>query len=216
MTRNLLVIFNIDKEDSICELFLPFWRKSGCDLLFSSPCDAPSKLDFVDHVSFGRKLTDRAEDYWFYQSRVLDTFKHCQSLDYDGFVFTQLDSICLGKLPDIGPSDSVHHWIGGDKQGFESTFYLHPPWCFGKDRLEEFVECASRESIQLERGIMDRWIALIMQRHSLPMTKCTWSWSVNSIDTPEFVQSARTAIANGVIFIHGVKNKHQLNQILAP
>lgn len=214
MTPNILVIFNIDKEDDICEMFLPFWRTSGCDLLFSSPLDAPSKLDFVDHVYFGKKLTARgAEDYWYYQSRVLDTFKYCLTLEYEGFIFTQYDSICLGKLPVISTSDSIHHFAGANTQPFESKFCLHPPWCFGKERLEEFVKCASQESIHLERGVMDRWLPLIMQRHKLAFTTSDWSWSKNSIDTPEYVEDCRQAIARGILFVHGVKNRQQLNAI---
>lgn len=216
MSQNLLVIFNVGEEDSVCELFLPFWRKSGCDLLFSSPLDCQSNLRGVTHVHFGRKLTGRRQDYWFYQSRVLDTFKFCISLPYTGFIFTQYDSICLGPLPIIQPSDSIHTVVGGPKEPYESKVCLHPPWCFGKDRLLEFVKAASQEPIDLETGVMDRWLPLIMQRHGLKFEPCRWSWSQNAIDTPEFVELAKAAIANGRLFVHGCKNKTQLDAILRP
>ena len=214
MNQTLLVVFNIGKEDPVCELFLPFWQRSGCDLLFSSPTDCPSKLAGMDHVQFGKKLTGRRQDYWFYQSRVLDTFKHCLTLPHTGFIFTQYDSICLGRLPLIEPSASIHSAVGGLKAPYEAKVCLHPPWCFGIERLQEFVTCASQESIQLEGGVMDRWLPLIMQRHQLKFDECRWSWSKNAIDTPEYVESARRAIANGCLFVHGVKNAQQLEKIM--
>jgi hypothetical protein len=211
----LLVIFNIGDEDEVCRLFLPYWRRSGCDLLFSSPMDAPSRLEGVNHINFGRKLTGRAEDYWFYQSRVLDTFCYCLTLPaYDSFIFTQYDSICLGELPQIGTANSIHRLACGPSPEFESRLGLHPPWCFGRDRLREFVEAASCEPIDLEHGIMDRWMPCVMQRHGLKFDPCEWAWSANAIDTPSFVLCARQAIANGCLFVHGVKNKAQLDAIL--
>jgi hypothetical protein len=214
MNPNLLVVFNIGDEDPICELFLPYWRRSGSDLLFSSPLDCPSQIPGVNHVQFGRKLTGKREDYWFYQSRVLDTFKYCLSLPYDGFIFTQYDSVCFGKLPFIHPSDSIHAKVCGPKAPYESKVCLHPPWCFGKERLEEFTKYASQEPIELEYGVMDRWLPCIMQRHGLPWQHCQWAWSQNAIDTPEFIEMARSAIAAGCLFIHGVKNKKQLHAII--
>lgn len=215
MNSNLLVIFCIQSEDEICRMFLPYWQRSGCDLLFSSPLDAPSKLEGVQHVRFGRKLTDKASDYWFFQSRWLDTMKYCLTLPFEGFVFTCYDSICLGALPLVGRKDSIHTFACGPTPQFESTWGLHPPWCFGVDVLKEFVEAAGREPITLEGGVADRWLPCVMQRNDIAFEPCNWSWSRNGIDTFEYAESARQAIASGVLFVHGVKNKAQLDLILS-
>jgi hypothetical protein len=220
-TPNLLVVFNRAEEDEVCRLFLPFWKRSGCDILCSSPLNAPSTLAGVIHYHAGQELPRRRQEArrrrWWYQSRVLDTMKYCLLLDYEGFVFTQYDSICLGPLPRIRPGDSIHRFAGGEAPGFKSRFFLHPPWCFGKERLHQFVEAASTCDIQLtENGIMDRWLSLIIEEQCMPFICCNWAWSVNSIDTPDYVACARQAIASGCLFIHGVKNKQQLDAILAP
>jgi hypothetical protein len=80
--------------------------------------------------------------------------------------------------------------------------------------LQEFVKAAYREPMELEHGIMDRWMPCVMQRHKLKYDPCEWAWSANAIDTPSFVLCARQAIANGCLFVHGVKNKQQLESIL--
>lgn len=216
-TPNLLVVFNRAAEDPVCELFLPYWQRSGCDILCSSPLEAPSALPCVTHYHAGQefKYAERSS-WWRYQSRVIDTMKFCLTQDYQGFIFTQYDSICLGPLPLIAPLDSVHRLAGGAAPGFTSSFFLHPPWCFGIKRLEEFVKAASPYNITTtEDGIMDRWLSLIIERDCQPFTRCEWSWTANSIDTPDLVACARQAISNSCKFVHGVKNKQQLDAILA-
>ena len=212
---NLLVIFNRAAEDEVCKLFLPYWKRSGCDILCSSPLDAKSQLAGVEHCYFGKQLQASRATWWWYQARVLETMELCLTLDYQGFIFTQYDSICLGPLPLIEPLDSIHRLVGGAAAPFASSFFLHPPWCFGWRRLEEFVEAAAHYDIETtETGIMDRWLSLIIEKDCMPFTKCQWGWSCNSIDTPEYVACARQAIANGCLFVHGVKNKQQLDSIL--
>lgn len=216
LNSNLLIILNRRAEDPVCRLFLPFWQRSGCDLIFSSPIDAQSQLPDVNHIHFGLELTAARSTYWHYQARVLDTMKWCLTQSqYDGFIFTQYDSICLDRLPYIHPSDSVHLIGGGAAPPFKSTFFLHPPWCFGYHRLAEFVAAAARYDIrETETGIMDRWLSLIIEEHCMPFTPCSWAWSVNSIDTPEYIACAKQAIMNKRLFIHGVKNEEQLKAIL--
>lgn len=215
-SRQLLVIFNVGEEDSICEAFLPYWRKSECDLLFSSPVDMASTLKGVEHFRAGVAMSGRKEDYWKYQSRVLDTMKHVLGLDYDAYYFTQTDSVALGPLPVIQDGECVHHLAGGPQTPFKSSFFLHPPWGFSKLRLKQFVEAAAAYPIQsTEFGIMDRWISLIIEEQGIPFTPSKFSWSSNAIDTPALVESARAAIKKGALFVHGCKNPGQLQQILA-
>lgn len=215
--RQLLILLNVAAEDSVCRLFLPFWQKSGCDLLFSSPDDAKSTIEGVSHFHTGKSIDTRDRSTWYQlQSRTLDTMKHCLTLDYDGFLFTHYDSISLCKLPDIGPDDSIHHLAGGPIAGFSATFFLHPPWCFGKNRLKQFVEAASKYPITIERGFQDMWLSFVMEDNNIPFTHADWSWSANSIDSPILVESARKAVQNGFKFIHGVKNQAQLSAILQP
>lgn len=216
-SRRLMVVLNVGNEDEICKTFLPYWQKSGCDLMFSSPLNAPSALEGVKHVRFGRALTGKADENWFYQSRVLDTMKYCLGLDYDAFLFTQYDSIALGHLPEIGTDDCVQHLCGGDAKPFKSSFFVHPPYCFGKNRLRQFVEAADKYPIETtEFGVQDRWLSLILEEQKIPWQQSNaWTWSANAIDTPELMQSARNAVKNGIRFFHGVKNAQTLNQLLA-
>lgn len=218
--KTLLVIFNIADEDDRCRLFLPYWERSGCPLLFSSPYDAPSRLDGVFHLHVGRKIPQHREQWWFYQARVLATMEQVLALPFDSYIFTQYDSICLGPLPRIGPTASIHNMACGPVPEFKAKRGLHPPWCFGRDTLKRFVAKAKEFPIETtEQGIMDRWLALILEEMcgpypESPYEHASWSWSCNSIDTPEWVAAARTAIARGALFVHGVKNETQLKQIL--
>lgn len=219
MTKNLLVVFSRGAEEETCELFLPYWQKSGCDIAISSPVDDPFPSGNKSVVTFthGLSIGPTRDTWWHLQSRMLDTFRHCLLLNYDAYVFTQFDSITLGPLPYIGVDDSIHRLAGGEAPGFKSTFFLHPPWCFGRNRLKQFVEASANYDIQVtEGGIADRWLSLIIERHCMPFTKCNWGISFNSIDTPVHVACVRQAIANEVKFIHGVKDKSQLDSILAP
>lgn len=213
---HLLVIFNVGAEDPVCRDFLPWWQKSGYDLLFSSPLDAPSRLAGVEHVHFGKALTHRShDDYWQYQSRVLDTMKYCLTLRPEVFLFTQFDSICLGPLPRFDENACVMHLQGYDAPPFKSKKFWHPPWLFGRVILQRFVEHASRHDIRCEQGVMDRWLAWIMECHGIEPTPCSWSWSANSMDTAQRTESARQAVRDGKLFFHGIKNKSMLERLLA-
>lgn len=217
MTKNLLVVFSRGAEEDICSKFLPYWRKSGCDIAISAPLDDPFPwhADDVRVFSFGKSIGPTRNTWFHLQSRMYDTFKYCLTLPYDGFVFTQFDSIALGPFPYIGPDDSVHRLAGGEAPGFASSFFLHPPWCFGNNRLKQFVEAADDYDIKTtEGGIADRWLSLIIERHCMPFEKCSWGWTANKIDSPELLSCARQAVKNGALFVHGVDNEKTLAALL--
>lgn len=218
--KTLLIIFNVAAEDDVCRLFLPFWQRSGCNILFSSPYDARSQLDGVLHFYAGKAMIrDRSprdqRSWWWYQSRVLATMKAVVKLPYDGFVFTQYDSICLNAFP-LTCMDLCHaHVASNNSPAFRAKTFVHPPWCFSTTGLQAFITEALKHEIDSEHGIMDRWMAWVLECAGIPVTPTNeWSWSANSIDTPELVQSCRNAITQGAKFVHGVKNQQQLDAIL--
>jgi len=221
--KNLLVIFNVAAEDDVCRLFLPYWHRSGCDILFSSPHDAKSQLDGVLHYYTGKAMRrdgssrDRAS-WWWYQARVLETMKAVVNMPYDGFVFTQYDSIALDTFP-LSCMDLCHaHVFENNDPAYHAKIFVHPPWCFRLVGLKAFIDAASRHNISTsENDVMDRWMARVLESASIPVTPTNpWSYSANSIDTPAIAQDCRNAIARGAKFIHGVKNAQQLASILEP
>ena len=219
MSDTLLTVFNVAAEDDVCRTFLPYWERTGYDIMFSSPYDARSQLDYVLHFHAGRAMTRDRSSWWFYQSRILETFKFVLRLPYNRFVFTQYDSIALGPLPAINPdTGNIHHIAGGPMPQFKAKVFLHPPWCFGRGMLERFVTAAAKHNIETtEYGVMDRWIAYVMEQDTMPIEDASpWSWSMNAIDTPALEASARAAIQRGCLFVHGVKNLDQLCRILPP
>lgn len=218
MNKRLLVIFNVGDEDDVCRLFMPYWKRSGCDILFSSPVDNPSRLERVLHLHTGLALDPvKRATWWKYQARVLATMEDCLYLDYEGYIFTQYDSICLGVLPEIRREDCVHHVFGNNDPNYAASYFVHPPWCFGREQLVRFTRAARNYPIEAEHGVMDRWMAWIMEREKFVVTPSNdWSHSVNSYDTPGRITEGREAIfVKGVRFIHGVKSAVQLNQLLA-
>lgn len=215
--KNLLVIFNVAAEDDVCRLFLPYWQRSGCDILFSSPFDAKSQLDDVLHFHTGRAMTKARSSWWWYQARVLETMRALNSLPYDEFIFTQYDSIALDELPDL-TGRCCCHVFQNDDSAYKAKIFVHPPWCFTHDGLDQFIGHALHHPIQTsEHGVMDRWMAWVLESAGIPVTPTNdWSWSANSIDTPALAQDCRNAIARGCRFIHGCKNASQLASILPP
>lgn len=214
--KNLLVIFNVAAEDDVCRLFLPYWQRSGCDILFSSPHDAKSQLDDVLHFHTGRAMTKARSSWWWYQARVLETMRFLVTLPYTGFVFTQYDSVALDRLWDC--SGCQCHVFQNDDPAYKARTFVHPPWCFSDRALEQFLIEAALHPIQTsEHGVMDRWMAWVLESAGIPVTPTNdWSWSANSIDTPALAQDCRNAIAGGCRFIHGCKNASQLASILPP
>lgn len=215
-SNTLLTIFNVAAEDDICRTMLPYWERSGATLLFSSPYDARSQLDYVLHYHAGRAVTREKASWWYYQSRVLETMKAVMELPFKRFIFTQYDSLCLDRLPADLPPCTMHVSPNGDDR-FKARTYVHPPWCFNREVLEKFVVEADRHPIASEYGVMDRWMAWLLEQAGIAVVPSNpWSWSANSIDKPYLVADCRTAIARGATFIHGCKNLDQLGQILKP
>lgn len=223
MSTSLLTIFNVAAEDDTCRLFLPYWQRSGCDILFSSPHDSKSQLDGVLHYHTGKAMIrdgsvkDRLS-WWWYQARVLETMRFVSTLPYTTFIFTQYDSICLDALPALAPKQVIANLACGPMAGYKAIRALHPPWGFGREALQIFIQCALQFNIQTtESGVMDRWIALVLESSGLAVEDtASWSWSANSINTPALVKSCREAIQAGFKFFHGVKDAGQLVSILPP
>lgn len=213
--KNLLVVFNVAAEDGVCEMFLPYWQRSGCEILFSSPQDAKSQLNDVSHFHAGKAMVGTKASWWWYQARVLETMRFVKTLPQAGFVFTQYDSIALDKLP-FWSGCSCHVFRNNDPT-YKAEIFVHPPWCFDRQTLECFLDEAARYDIATsEHGVMDRWMAWILECAKIQVTPTNdWSWSANSIDRDALVRECRDAIARGARFIHGVKNQAQLKTILA-
>lgn len=216
MTPNLLVIWNIGDEDDVCRLFLPYWRLSGCDLLFSSPLNSPSKLNGVDHVNFGKKLTGRKEDWHFYQERCLDTFKYVLTLPYQGIWFNQYDSFFLGRLPELNETDCIAHCMGNKQPPYKASIFTHPPWGYGRKTLQRLVDaCAKYDLSTLEDGAMDRAFALVMEENGIKVSPSNdWSFSCNSLDSNDWIAQGRQAVKDGKIAFHGIKTAQMLNALL--
>lgn len=231
--RNLMVVLNVGEEDSICESFLPYWKLSGYEVGFSSPHDKPSRFGpFKCGRSYDR---DNPKTWHFYQRRFLETMQLCLETSCTAFCFTQYDSVCFGPLPVPQTDECIVHIAGGEIDGL-GRYFVHPPWIFGRCALEKFVTEAARHPLDMCKGVMDFWMAAIIELAKLKIKDssgvfnasvsddCTiklqcrtgtgWSWSANSIDTPEKIHAAKIFRRSGGLFIHGVKNQSILNKIL--
>lgn len=215
--RQLMVVLNTSEEEQQCNDFLPLWSLSGCSVILSSPADKPCCIAGAGSLIIGRSYNRDDRSTWSnYQHRVLETMRAVVDMDYDSYAFTQYDSITFGPLPLPQSDECWSHIAGGRQEGFESDFFLHPPWLFGKSALRRFIDEADRHPITIENGVMDYWIANIITKANIKLinTAPDVSWSANSIDTPELVDSAKQAIHNGVAMVHGVKNTKQLSAIM--
>lgn len=213
----LMVVINVGAEDGICAEFLPWWRKSGYHVWFSSPADDSSRFGpFITGHSYDK---GRPQTWHNYQSRVLETMKLCQATDYEAFCITQYDSVAFGPLPVPQAEQCITNIAGGGVEGL-GKFFVHPPWMFGRMALQRFIAEADKHPLTMCKGIMDFWMAAILDSAGIPITDCghlgeKWAWTHNSIDTPEKLDSAREFYKRGGLFLHGVKNGHILNQIIA-
>jgi hypothetical protein len=190
---------------------LPFWRKSGCDLLFVSPVDRPVRFESVGEpcVQFALSQHYGVE----LLKRHIFAFNYVLTLPiYEAFCFIEADSITLGAIPDH-PRDGLRCfvWENTSKPRFKADHYLHWPLWMTRRTLEQIAEVATIQ--EPEEGFPDRWLGLLCEQNNIHFRHEPLAFSRNQLDCEDYMNSAVDAVKAGALWVHGVKTKEQLEEL---
>lgn len=205
--KPLLVIFAYGGMDDMIERHWPFWERAQCDMLLSFPTDAPCKrggLAFNSSQHHGAEI----------MRRIFRTFGHVLKMGYDTYYFTEGDSICLRKVP-RALEGGLHGflWKNNDPN-FRASSYPHYCHSMNRNTLTKLALMSKQYDPGAEMGFQDRLIGRICEETGIPMFhRPDLCYSRNRLDTPEYVQQARDAIAGGVCFVHGIKTALELEEV---
>jgi hypothetical protein len=210
--KTLLVIMCYGGDLERIQRHLPFWRESGCDLLFVSPVDDPIRFEQVGHPCAQYALSEHHGVELIRRHIFAFNYSLLHSVEYDAFSFIEADSITLGAIPDH-PCGGLRCfvWENTSKPRFQADHYFHWPLWADRSTLAHIASVARTD--EPEEGFPDRWLALLCERHSIPFTHEPRAFSRNQLDNPDYMQSAVDAIKAGAIWVHGVKTKEQLEEL---
>lgn len=209
MTRKVLIIFTWLGDQDRIERHEPYWKRSGCQLLYSFPCDAPLTI----RPGFCSQWSEQYGESML--KRHIDTLRFCYDAGFDSVYATEADSICLKAAPEpFGTSVGGYVFNDPDNERFRASTFTHWAWSFNRDVLGRFLDAAESDTDALREKFPDRWLSLICERHNIPLRHDDRVWSRNQLDQPDIVRDARQAVQDGVWAIHGVKHSHQLDELL--
>lgn len=207
----------------------PYYLKTGYDILgvgrLDSICNFPAAEGLVAETAIGKDEYVNGDNLPLMHVRALEFAMSMDYMDDDGqaqpydlFCLTEPDAVFFKPLP-LHRGGLMATYCGGNSPGFLGSFFCHGPWYFDRNSAFKAVEFGKRMIARglIERGFPDRFWGLWCDLYGVRFTPLnpTYSYSVNRIDRPEYVQQAREAVAKGVCYVHGVKTQEELNAITA-
>lgn len=164
--------------------------------------------------------------------RFLETIQRFLFLaEYDVLAITEYDTLWFHPLAEeIAKVDPTwflrrfHAYLCStekpSEKGWHHEQFWHQPWIMGKEMAQQIYSVGKTllRLRLLEGGFVDRWLGMLLHLYGIPVDQTNArTFSVNAIDTPEFMAAARKAIRErDIYFIHGVKTEAQLKELLAP
>lgn len=142
--------------------------------------------------------------------------------EYDTLWFHPL-SAEIEKVDPLWFTHRFHAYLCSNEQpsdnGWHHRMFWHQPWIMSQDIARKIFN-AGQALLRLrltERGFVDRWLGMLLELYDIPVEQTNArTFSVNAIDTPEFMAAARRAIKErDIYFIHGVKTETQMKELLA-
>lgn len=219
--KTLVVVITHPEARPILEMNFPWIKlRGGCDV---AVVDHEGSTDVADvnslyYTRLGGAPT-ATPNHWV--DRFLSVVSWClfsdDLKDYTDFLFTEADSIFVRPMPILVPIGGIAATLSGHRsEGFRSDNFWHCPWYFTRLALEMFLK---RSLIMLklglnEQGFIDRFLGLYLELYSVPIRNLAGdgTYSRNTIND-EHIDEARTAIAGGCWFLHGVKSQSVLDAI---
>jgi hypothetical protein len=223
MSPTLIAVLGHAAAKATIERHAPYWEKAECDIVCVGRKDIevpwPSIKRQVGALRIGNDGYAGGLNHlerlmillrWFAEERK--SYSSICVIEYDG-VF--LGPLRVGQQLRIFMSTPAGGSDGSD--GFAPCTYFHTPWWFDHYGAQLVLDYGSRMlNMQIyERGFVDRWLGLLVGLYRLPWSPAP-SFSVNSLDRPEYMAAAREAVRKGAVYVHGVKTELQLKHLTAP
>lgn len=204
----LLIVFCWHGDSERIERHEPYWKRSGCELLYSFPWDAPLR----NRPGFCHERSQQYGEGMI--GRHVATLRYALTMGAEAVYCTEADSICLGSAPDPF-ADAVGGYVFPDNnERFRAKSFTHWAWSFSRPILKRFVEAAEKDWDARTELFPDRWLSWVCERHGIPLRHDERVFSRNQFDTPELVTEARQAVARGCWHLHGTKTAEQLRDVL--
>lgn len=217
MKISLVGIFSYAGANATVGRHWPYFQKAGVPLWgigrINTSCYWPNGVFHTTDIGMdsyvdGHNLCSRLvkaltcflEDHYFH--------------DYNDVCLIEYDSIFTGPLPEH-PGGLATCIAGGNSPGFKGTRFFHTPWWADRPTAATIVEEGRKMLAEgdIEHGFPDRFLGRLVDRRPEIKVSETNTFSVNTIDRPEYVAQARAAIERGIWYAHGVKTPDQLKAV---
>ena len=230
--RVLGVVMSHAKAKENTQRHIPYWFKVCDHILLYTPENQKLKLNdprIEELEAFG----DPREHAGIAISlRTHSALKEALTRkEYDYIILFEYDSLCWGPIPDsaVPPEGSMgcsmfenepYDVIAGIK--FLSPIYLHFPHLYTRTAVEKMLAAADDGRVRwdAEHGFVDRWLGMLAHVAGVPVLdyramNLGYSWENISYSGPfpKRVEECVTAVKNGAVFSHGVKDAETLKRI---
>ena len=199
MKTCLAILAHEGSEETVSD-FMPRWRALGVPVWGCYPeKDLPAD-DWWDEMIFTGKSAHAGHEVF---KRFCETCDILADEDFDLFVIAEYDTANLGEdLPTWSP-DSLSSYLVDIGESF---MCMLSPWVMTKHTLGYFIEAMqielSKDPECLEsKGLLDRWIGIVCERHDIPFAMCD-----NSLSYPWHVGAHDRIKRMGYQWVHGWKH----------
>jgi hypothetical protein len=222
--KTLIAILAHQEASSTLARHWPYYELAGCDILGIGRCDKavtwPSGKEvrsLIATTSIGMDGYAGGSNHLDRFIRLLDYFLESSFFDrYSDICVIEYDSIFVKLLQEHPGQGALLTTLAGvgDGRDFAACPYFHCPWWLDRSAADHVSEVGKRmlKNKLWERGFLDRWLGLMVELYGIQWAPAP-SWSVNAIDSPEWVAQARLAIKEGAVFVHGIKTAQQLRDV---
>lgn len=201
----------------------PYWKLAGWDIAGFAPAD--SKHDWpagtAHVVEFGRQgyagseLTERFIKTWeiFVGDSRFDTYDSFCLIEYDGIILRTPEPHPGGLLTNHAVGPMPHCGLKSQTGGF------HTPWWADRAAARIIAE-EGRKMIgegETEKGSPDMMLGLMVDRRKDLKWSQSKTWSRNGncfVTTPHTMAEAIEAVRGGAWYVHGLRHKTELQQLL--
>lgn len=217
--KTALLIHSFAGANEIVKRHWEFYKRSGFDIFgvgrTNTICLWPESMRtknigvdaYIDGDNLPRRLVDTFD--WFLHDEIFKAYSHCCVIEYDTIFLT---------APPAVDVTAAAHLAGGGYPGFTCSHFHHCPWWLDRENAGKFV-AKGREMIaggDIEKGSPDFFFSLVMERAGVDVKHLDGTFSRNSLDIPEDRKLCQTLIRSKLLwFVHGVKTKEQLEEILS-
>lgn len=214
MSSLLLCVHSHPGANHRIETHWPYYEKSGADKIIGigttdNRCKWP---DGVETANIGR---DGYIDGQHLPKKLIDTMRFMLLLPYDRFCLIEWDCLFFKPLPEFTGMVGFH---AGNRMGDMRTEHFHHcPWGWDFDAGMSFVTKADELLPQVSghECSPDIFFSWVCQEAGLPVTQPWEGFSRNSLDCAGDLELARNAYLSGVMALHGVKGRRELDYVLS-